>query len=84
MNRLYEDASKKGAVIIHGLEEVTIHNASEVYKIIKKGSDRRQTAATLMNTQSRSLFFITKVYFYVLEMSVNMHVCLSIKIITKC
>ncbi|XP_033206918.2 kinesin-like protein Klp61F [Bombus vancouverensis nearcticus] len=60
--RLYEDASKKGAVIIHGLEEVTIHNASEVYKIIKKGSDRRQTAATLMNTQSsrsHTIFSIT-------------------------
>ncbi|CAD1468541.1 unnamed protein product, partial [Heterotrigona itama] len=60
--RLYEDASKKGAVIIHGLEEITIHNTSEVYKILKKGADRRQTAATLMNAQSsrsHTIFSIT-------------------------
>ncbi|XP_006624773.1 kinesin-like protein Klp61F isoform X2 [Apis dorsata] len=60
--RLYEDASKKGAVIVHGLEEVTIHNTSEVYKILKKGSDKRQTAATFMNTQSsrsHTIFSIT-------------------------
>ncbi|KAK1125677.1 hypothetical protein K0M31_005227 [Melipona bicolor] len=60
--RLYEDASKKGAVIIHGLEEVTIHNTSEVYKILKKGADKRQTAATLMNAQSsrsHTIFSIT-------------------------
>ncbi|XP_043790092.1 kinesin-like protein Klp61F [Apis laboriosa] len=60
--RLYEDTSKKGAVIVHGLEEVTIHNTSEVYKILKKGSDKRQTAATFMNTQSsrsHTIFSIT-------------------------
>ncbi|XP_012145367.1 kinesin-like protein Klp61F isoform X2 [Megachile rotundata] len=60
--RLYEDASKKGAVIIHGLEEVTIHNKSEVYKILEKGSERRQTAATLLNSQSsrsHTVFSIT-------------------------
>ncbi|KOX79827.1 hypothetical protein WN51_11438 [Melipona quadrifasciata] len=60
--RLYEDVSKKGAVIIHGLEEVTIHNTSEVYKILKKGADKRQTAATLMNAQSsrsHTIFSIT-------------------------
>ena len=53
--RLYEDTSKKGAVIIHGLEEVTVHNKSEVYKILERGSEKRQTAATLMNAQSRYL-----------------------------
>ncbi|OAD60456.1 hypothetical protein WN48_05428, partial [Eufriesea mexicana] len=60
--RLYEDVSKKGAIIIHGLEEVTIHNTNEVYKILKKGSEKRQTAATLMNTQSsrsHAIFSIT-------------------------
>nr|XP_034181739.1 kinesin-like protein Klp61F [Osmia lignaria] len=60
--RLYEDASKKGAVIIHGLEEVTVHNKSEVYKILEKGSERRQTAVTLMNSQSsrsHTVFSIT-------------------------
>ncbi|XP_046741303.1 kinesin-like protein Klp61F [Diprion similis] len=60
--RLYEDASKKGAVIIHGLEEVTVHNKSEVFKILEKGSEKRQTAATLMNahsSRSHTVFSIT-------------------------
>jgi kinesin family protein 11 len=51
--RLFEDATKKGSVIIHGLEEVTVHNKNEVYAILEKGSFKRQTAATLMNAQSR-------------------------------
>ena len=54
-SRLYEDASKKGAIVIHGLEEVTIHNKSEVSKLLEKGSERRQTAATLLNAHSRLL-----------------------------
>lgn len=61
-SRLYEDASRKGAVIIHGLEEVTVHNKSEVYKILEKGSEKRQTAATLMNahsSRSHTVFSIT-------------------------
>lgn len=45
-------------MIIHGLEEVTVHNKNEVYKILEKGSERRQTAATLMNAHSRFLFSI--------------------------
>lgn len=60
--RLYEDATRKGAVIIHGLEEVTVHNKSEVYKILEKGSEKRQTAATLMNahsSRSHTVFSIT-------------------------
>lgn len=51
--RIYEDTAKKGAIIIHGLEEVTVHNKAEVYKILEKGSEKRQTAATLMNAHSR-------------------------------
>ncbi|KAH0953690.1 hypothetical protein HN011_005552 [Eciton burchellii] len=60
--RLYEDATRKGAVIIHGLEEVTVHNKNEVYKILEKGSEKRQTAATLMNahsSRSHTVFSIT-------------------------
>uniref|UniRef100_A0A0K2UXY6 Kinesin 5 [Nasonia vitripennis] n=2 Tax=Lepeophtheirus salmonis TaxID=72036 RepID=A0A0K2UXY6_LEPSM len=53
--RLYEDYNKKGSVIIQGLEEVQVHTKEEVHKILKKGSLKRQTAATLMNaTSSRS------------------------------
>ncbi|XP_026668991.1 kinesin-like protein Klp61F [Ceratina calcarata] len=60
--RLYEDASKKGAIIIHGLEEITIQNKNEVYRILEKGSEKRQTTATLMNAQSsrsHTVFSIT-------------------------
>ncbi|KOC59085.1 Kinesin-like protein KLP2, partial [Habropoda laboriosa] len=70
--RLYEDTSKKGAVIIHGLEEVTVHNKSEVYKILERGSEKRQTAATLLNAQSRSLSNLT----YILYMSVIFNIFL--------
>ncbi|XP_072752468.1 kinesin-like protein Klp61F isoform X2 [Anoplolepis gracilipes] len=60
--RLYEDATRKGSVIIHGLEEVIVHNKNEVYKILEKGSEKRQTAATLMNahsSRSHTVFSIT-------------------------
>ncbi|XP_043258345.1 kinesin-like protein Klp61F [Colletes gigas] len=60
--RLYEDTSRKGAVIIHGLEEVTINSKSEVHKFLEMGLLRRQTAATLMNansSRSHTVFSIT-------------------------
>lgn len=49
--RIFEE--KKGSVIVRGLEEVIVGNKNEVYKLLEKGSKRRQTAATLMNSQSR-------------------------------
>ncbi|XP_015435263.1 PREDICTED: bipolar kinesin KRP-130-like [Dufourea novaeangliae] len=60
--RIYEDTTKKGAVIVHGLEEVTIYNKKDVFKILQKGSEKRQTAATLMNansSRSHTIFSIT-------------------------
>ncbi|KAJ9600610.1 hypothetical protein L9F63_026254, partial [Diploptera punctata] len=60
--RLFEDATKKGSVIIQGLEEVMVDNKNEVYSIMEKGSLKRQTAATLMNAQSsrsHTVFSIT-------------------------
>lgn len=53
--RIFEDAAKKGSVIIHGLEEVTVDNKNEVYAILERGSFKRQTAGTLMNAQSRQV-----------------------------
>jgi kinesin family protein 11 len=46
--RLYEDATKKGSVIIQGLEEVQVHSKSQVFSILEKGSDKRKTAETLI------------------------------------
>ncbi|XP_076282496.1 kinesin-like protein KIF11 isoform X2 [Lasioglossum baleicum] len=60
--RIYEDSTKKGAVIVNGLEEATVYNKSDVYAILQKGSEKRQTAATLMNTnssRSHTIFCIT-------------------------
>ncbi|XP_025204037.1 kinesin-like protein KIF11 [Melanaphis sacchari] len=58
--RIFEE--KKGSVIVRGLEEVIVSNKNEVYKLLEKGSKRRQTAATLMNAQSsrsHTIFTIT-------------------------
>jgi len=50
--RLFEDSTKKGSVIVQGLEEVLVGSKSEVYKILERGSCKRKTAATLMNAHS--------------------------------
>nr|XP_034173389.1 kinesin-like protein Klp61F [Osmia lignaria]XP_034173390.1 kinesin-like protein Klp61F [Osmia lignaria] len=60
--RIYEDPTKKGSVIVHGLEEMSIHNKTEVFKILQRGSEKRQTATTLMNahsSRSHTIFSIT-------------------------
>ncbi|XP_050680561.1 kinesin-like protein Klp61F [Leptidea sinapis] len=50
--RIYEDVSKKGANIVNGLEEITVYNKNEVYKIMSQGQERKKVASTLMNSQS--------------------------------
>lgn len=60
--RLFEDTAKKGSIVVQGLEEVIVHSRNEVYGILEKGTQRRQTAATLLNAQSsrsHSLFMVT-------------------------
>ncbi|GAB6023319.1 Kinesin- protein 11 [Chamberlinius hualienensis] len=60
--RLYEDPVRKGSVIVSGIEEVAVHSKDEVYTILKRGADKRQTAATLMNansSRSHTIFSIT-------------------------
>lgn len=60
--RIYEDPARKGSVMIPGLEEIVVKNKNEVYKILQKGSQRRQQAATLMNaksSRSHSIFTCT-------------------------
>lgn len=51
--RIYEDVTRKGSNIVNGLEEVTVYNKNEVYKIMAKGQEKRRIASTLMNAQSR-------------------------------
>jgi len=50
--RLFDDANKKGSVIVQGLEEIPVRCKDDVYKLLAKGQERRKTAATLMNAQS--------------------------------
>lgn len=50
--RLYEDQKQKGSVFIQGLEEVIVHNKSQVIQLLQKGFDKRRTACTLMNASS--------------------------------
>lgn len=60
--RIFEDSTKKGAVIISGLEEAAVTSKSDVYHILEKGSLKRQTAATLMNahsSRSHTVFTVT-------------------------
>ncbi|KAK1285363.1 hypothetical protein QJS10_CPB20g00746 [Acorus calamus] len=57
---LMEDG--KGGVLVRGLEEEIVCSASEIYKILEKGSSKRRTAETLLNKQSsrsHSIFSIT-------------------------
>lgn len=51
--RIFDDANRKGSVLINGLEEVLVKNAHDVLSILLKGSNKRQTAATKMNEMSR-------------------------------
>lgn len=50
--RIFDDSTKKGSVIIQGLEEIPVHSKDDVYKLLEKGKERRKTATTLMNAQS--------------------------------
>lgn len=57
---LMEDG--KGGVLVRGLEEEIVANASEIFTLLERGSAKRRTAETLLNKQSsrsHSLFSIT-------------------------
>ena len=48
--RLYEDNTKKGKLIVQGLEEVRVHDKQDVYRILAQGSEKRKTGLfTLKN-----------------------------------
>ena len=52
ISRLYDDPTKKGSVIIKDLNDVRVMDKREVYRILKKGSEKRRTAETKMNAHS--------------------------------
>lgn len=67
--KMFEDVSRKGSIVIQGVEEILVNNADDVINILqrgisssKAGSMKRQIASTKMNdTSSRShgIFTIT-------------------------
>ncbi|KAI1721682.1 kinesin motor domain-containing protein [Ditylenchus destructor] len=57
--RIYDD-NNKGVTIV-GMEEITVKNRDEVYKILARGAEKRRTASTLMNinsSRSHSVFTV--------------------------
>lgn len=49
---MFEDVRQKGTVIIQNLSDVTVTSPLDVYNLLQRGMDKRQTAATLLNDQS--------------------------------
>jgi kinesin family protein 11 len=59
--KIFDDSNKRG-VLIQGLEEVGVKDASDALSLLTKGSERRQIAATKFNdhsSRSHSVFSIT-------------------------
>ncbi|KAK5641526.1 hypothetical protein RI129_010073 [Pyrocoelia pectoralis] len=50
--RIFEGQRNKGAVIIQGIAEITVHNKQDLFKLLQKGLHKRQTASTNMNDRS--------------------------------
>jgi kinesin family protein 11 len=60
--KIFDDASRKGGVVVQGLEETYIKDAAAGIKILTRGSQRRQQASTKCNdhsSRSHSIFSIT-------------------------
>lgn len=65
--RIFDDANKKGSIIVQGLEEIPVHNTSDVYKLLAKGAERRKIAPTLMNAQSSRSHTIFSILVHIKE-----------------
>lgn len=65
--RIYDDNSKKGSIIVHGLEELPVHSSADVYKLLAKGQEKRKTASTLMNVQSSRSHTIFSIVVHIKE-----------------
>ncbi|KAF3164131.1 kinesin motor protein cin8 [Orbilia oligospora] len=59
--KMFEDSSKKGGVVINGMEERFAHNAEDGVNLLQEGSRKRQVAATKCNdlsSRSHTVFTI--------------------------
>ncbi|CAD5234740.1 unnamed protein product [Bursaphelenchus xylophilus] len=58
--RVYDN--KENGIVISGMEDTPVRSRTEVYEILKRGAEKRKTAATLMNissSRSHSVFTLT-------------------------
>ncbi|CCG80844.1 Putative uncharacterized protein [Taphrina deformans PYCC 5710] len=60
--KIFDDSTKKGGIIINGMEELAVNDATHGVKILQEGSRKREVAATKCNeasSRSHSVFTIT-------------------------
>ncbi|XP_029283274.1 kinesin-like protein KIF11 [Cottoperca gobio] len=69
--QLFDDPRNKRGVVVKGLEEVMVHNKDEVYQILEKGSAKRRTASTLMNSYSSRSHSVFSVTIHMKEMTLD-------------
>ncbi|XP_053957027.1 kinesin-like protein Klp61F [Anastrepha ludens] len=69
--RIFDDSTKKGSVIIQGLEEIPVHSKDDVYKLLEKGKERRRTATTLMNAQSSRSHTVFSILVHIRENGID-------------
>lgn len=69
--RIFDDANKKGSIIVQGLEEIPVHSTADVYKLLAKGQEKRKTASTLMNAQSSRSHTIFSILVHIRENGID-------------
>lgn len=69
--RIFDDANKKGSIIVQGLEEIPVHSTADVYKLLAKGQEKRKMAATLMNAQSSRSHTIFSILVHIKENGID-------------
>lgn len=63
--------SSQGATVIQGLDEIVVHDKNEVYSILERGRQKRQTAATLINARSSRSHSVFSVTVHIKENSID-------------
>ena len=58
-------------MVVHGLEEVIVRDKNEVFAILERGRTKRQTAATLMNSQSSRSHTVFGIVIHIKEPAVD-------------
>lgn len=69
--RIFDDSTKKGSIIVQGLEEIPVHSKDDVYKLLEKGKERRKTATTLMNAQSSRSHTVFSILVHIKENGID-------------